>query len=128
MQGASTTLVGAFRTYLARPPLRVALAAAAALASSVLWYLNSPAAVEVAQAEEANDGGIIATVHRCGVDLSVEVYEDDSLVIITVFDHRFRIWLSGDDCQNGIRVPLSVPLGRRMLTDGSTGRLLIPSP
>jgi hypothetical protein len=92
--------------------------------AAILWYMNSPA-VEVVHAEAIPDGAVTATVSSCGGDLGVEVYEDDSLVAITAFDHRFRIRFSGGGCQDVIQVPLSVPLGGRMLIDGPTGRALV---
>jgi len=87
----------------------------------ILWYLNSPAVVEVADAEVVPNDGVTAIVNSCGAELSVDVYEDDSLVVIEVLDHRFRIRFYGDDCQDAIQVPLSVALGDRFLIDGSTG-------
>ncbi|MPZ54044.1 MAG: hypothetical protein GEU79_15150 [Acidimicrobiia bacterium] len=95
-------------------------------ALAAILYLNSPAVVEVADTEMAsNDRVVTAIVNSCGAGLSVEVYEDDSLVKITVFDHRFRLRFGGDDCQDVVQPRLSVPLGRRMLIDGSTGRALV---
>jgi hypothetical protein len=89
--------------------------------AAILWYLNSPAVVEVADAEVDLNDGITAIVASCGGELSVDVYEDDSLVRIKVLDHRFRIRFSGSDCQDAVRMPLSVPLGHRLLIDDSTG-------
>jgi hypothetical protein len=83
--------------------------------------LNSSALVEVADAEVVLNDGVTAIVNSCGGELSVDVYEDDHLVRITVLDHRFRIRFYGNDCQDAIRVPLSVPLGDRLLIDDSTG-------
>lgn len=88
----------------------------------LFWWLNSPAAVEVVEAEVVPEGGITATVNSCGGELGVDVYEDDSLVLIEVVDHRFRIGLSNRDCQDVIRIPLSVPLGARMLVDRATSQ------
>jgi len=102
-----------------RRSIDVALIVLAALAA-ILWYLNSPSVVEVVEAEVVQNDGLNAIVNSCGADLSVEVYEDDHLVVLGVFDHRFRIRLYGNDCQDAIHVPLSVPLGERMLIDGST--------
>ena len=106
---------------LKRRSIEVALIVLAALAA-ILLYLNSPAVVDVADAEVVPNDGVTAIVNSCSAELSVEVYEDDHLVVIEVLDHRFRIRFYGNDCQNAIRVPLSVPLGDRMLIDGSTGR------
>lgn len=111
-----------------RRSLQVVLVVVAALAA-ILWYLNSPAVVRVADAEVGPIDDITAIVNSCGPELSVDVYEDDLLVAIRVFDHRFRIRFDGNDCQDVIQVPLSVPLGGRMLVDGSNGRsLLVPGP
>lgn len=100
------------------------LVAVIALAG-LIWYLNSPAAVGVADAEVGGDG-ITAIVNSCGAELTVDVYEDDSLVVITVLDHRFRVRLYGNDCQDAIHIPLSVPLGNRLLIDGSADGRQIP--
>jgi hypothetical protein len=102
----------------------VAIVGIAFLVAAV-WFLNSPAILEVAEAEVGPNDGITATVNSCQAELSIDVYEDDSLVVIRVFDHRFRVRFSGGDCQDAIQVPLSVPLGGRMLVDGSTDRALI---
>lgn len=89
--------------------------------ATLVWFVNAPAAVEVADAEVA-DGNLMAFVNSCGGDLSVDVYDDDSLVRVRVLDHRFRIRFGGGDCQDGIQIPLSVPLGNRILIDDATGR------
>jgi len=81
--------------------------------------------MEVAEAEVSPNDGITAIVKSCQAELFIDVYEDDSQVVIRAFDHRFRVRFSGGDCQDVIQVPLSVPLGGRMLIDGSTGRALI---
>lgn len=88
--------------------------------AALLWWLNSSASVEVAEAEKVLERGITAIVKSCGGELGVDVYEDDSLVLIEVVDHRFRIRFSGDACQDVIRIPLSVPLGNRALVDRVT--------
>jgi hypothetical protein len=87
--------------------------------SAITWYLNSPSLVEVAEAQVAN-GGLTAVVNSCGAELTVDVYEDDSLVVIRALDHRFRLSWSVQGCQDLVPVPLSVPLGNRTLIDGST--------
>lgn len=102
-----------------RRSIAVALTVLAALAA-ILWFLNSPAVVDVAAAEVVRDDGVTAIVNSCGGKLSVDVYEDDSLVVIKVLDHRFRIRFDGNDCQDAIRIPLTVPLGDRWLIDDST--------
>lgn len=89
--------------------------------AGILWYLNSPASVRVADAEVGPDDGITAIVNSCGAELSVDVYEDDHLVVIEVLDHRFRLRLYGNDCQDAIHIPLSAPLGDRSLIDDSAG-------
>jgi len=110
---------------LKRRSAQVTLVVVAALAA-VLWYLNSPAVVRVAEAEVDPNDGITAVVNSCGAELTVDVYEDDSLVVITVLDHRFRLRLSGNDCQDVIHIPLSVPLGNRLLMDGSAAGRQVP--
>jgi hypothetical protein len=104
----------------------VVLVVLAALAA-ILWYLNSPAVVRVADAVVGPNEGI-TIVNSCGAELSVDVDEDDHLVVIEVLDHRFRLRLYGNDCQDGIHIPLSVPLGNRLLIDGSAGRQVPVSP
>lgn len=85
-----------------------------------LWWLNSPAAVEIATAEMVPEGGITAMVNSCGGDLNVDVYEDDSLVLVKVVDHRTSIRFSTDNCRDVIHISLTVPLGNRMLVDRAT--------
>ena len=92
-----------------------------ALIGGIVWFLNSPAPVEVAGAEMVDDS-LTAFVNSCGGDLTVDVYEDDSLVRVRVLDHRFRFMLGGDDCQDGVLIPLSVPLGNRTLVDDATSQ------
>jgi len=106
--------------YPKRPSHAVALIAVAV--AVLFWWLNSPTAVAVVEAEVAPEGGITAIVNSCGGELGVDVYEDDSLVFIEVLDHRFRAGLSNRDCQDVIRIPLSVPLGARMLVDRVTSQ------
>lgn len=89
------------------------------LVAGIVWFVNSPAAVEVDAAETVDDN-LTAIVNSCGGDLTVDVYQDDSLVRIRVLDHRFRIRLGGGDCQDGVPIPLSVPLGDRLLVDDAT--------
>lgn len=101
-------------------PVVIGLVVLAVLAAAV-WYLNSPAPVEVADAEVSADGSLTAIVNSCRGDLTIDVDEDDSLVRIRVFDHRFRVRFSGDDCQDVVDVPLSVPLGDRGLIDAFFG-------
>lgn len=102
--------------------LLVAIVGVVVLAiAGVVWFLNSPAPVEVAEAEVVDDD-LTAIVNSCGGDLTVDVHEDDSLVLVRVLDHRFRLRFSGNDCQDGVQIPLSVPLGQRNLVDDSSGR------
>lgn len=89
--------------------------------AGVVWFVNSPAPVEVAEAEVIDDS-LTAIVNSCGGDLTVDVYEDDNLVRVRVLDHRFRIRFSGNDCQDGVPIPLSVPLGQRTLVDDATAQ------
>lgn len=117
-----TTAIDSFRgTKPLKRPSNASALIVAALAAG-LWWLNSPAGVELAEAEIASEGGIDAIVNSCGGELSVDVYEDDSLVLIEVVDHRFRIRLPDGHCQDVIHIPLSVPLGRRMLVDRVTSQ------
>lgn len=64
------------KTFLNRRSSQMTLVAVIALAG-LLWYLNSPAAVSVADAEVGGDD-ITAIVNSCGAELTVEAYEDDS--------------------------------------------------
>ncbi len=89
--------------------------------AGIVWFVNSPAPVVVAEAEVVDDD-LTAIVNSCGGDLTVDVYEDDSLVRVRVLDHRFRLRLSGNDCQDGVPIPLSVPLGERILVDDATSQ------
>lgn len=91
-----------------------------ALIGGIVWFLNSPAPVDVAEAEVVDDD-LTAIVNSCGGDLAVDVHEDDSLVRVRVLDHRFRLRFAGNDCQDGVQIPLSVPLGQRNLIDDSSG-------
>lgn len=91
-----------------------------ALIGGFVWFLNSPAPVDVAEAEVVDDD-LTAIVNSCGGDLTVDVHEDDSLVRVRVLDHRFRLRFAGNDCQDGVQIPLSVPLGQRNLIDDSSG-------
>ncbi|HEX6220301.1 MAG TPA: hypothetical protein VF115_04340 [Acidimicrobiia bacterium] len=102
--------------------LLVAIVGVVVLAiAGVVWFLNSPAPVEVAEAEVVDDD-LTAIVNSCGGDLTVDVHEDDGLVLVRVLDHRFRLRFSGNDCQDGVQIPLGVPLGQRNLVDDSSGR------
>lgn len=85
-----------------------------------LWWLNSPAVVEIATAEIMPEGGITAMVNSCGGELSVDVDEDDSLVLVEVVDHRTSIRFSTDNCRDVIHITLTVALGNRMLVDRAT--------
>lgn len=89
--------------------------------AGLFWFLNSPAAVRIAEAELIDDR-LTAIVSSCGGELTLDVYEDDGLVLVRVLDHRFRFRLSGNACQDRVPIPLSVPLGQRDLVDESTGR------
>ena len=123
MEGVPTTIdtESSHRTQSRkRRSIEVTLIVLAALAA-ILWYLNSPAVAKVAYAEVVPNDGVTAIVNSCGAEFSVDVYEDDSVVVIEVLDHRFRIRFYGNDCQDAIQVPLSIALGGRLLIDGSTG-------
>lgn len=92
-----------------------------------LWWLSSPALVEIAMAQMAPESGINATVNSCGDELGLEVYEDDNLVLVEVVDHRIPSRFSTANCRNVIHLPLTVPLGNRMLVDRSTTQPVPPS-
>jgi hypothetical protein len=81
--------------------------------------------VEIASASLDSGGNVTAVVDTCGYDLSISVDEIDSLVSIEVFDNQFRMRFNSGDCRRVIRIPLSGPLGGRLLIDGSTGRTLL---
>lgn len=124
--GKSTDIDPSERTEPPKQHPNVLIVIVLAALGAIVWYLNSPAIVEVADVEMvSNESVVTATVNTCGGDLSVDVYEVDSLVSTTVFDHRFRLKFGGNDCQDVIQERLSVPLGGRMLVDGSTGRALV---
>jgi len=99
----------------------VVTAVVIALLAAFVWFLNSPVPLEVADAGLGPDGVVELGVMSCHGVLSVDVYEDDSVVRVRVFDHRFRVRLAEPACMDIVSVRLREPLGDRLLIDASTG-------
>lgn len=76
-------------------------------------------AVEIHGAQLLPDGRLVANLNVCNAgENAVQVSESDGEVLVTA---RTDGPVVGDDCSDGIGVPLSSRLGDRELVDGTTG-------
>lgn len=76
-------------------------------------------AVEIHGAQLLPDGRLVANLNVCNAgENTVQVSESDSEVQVTA---RTDGPIVGDECSDGIAVPLSSRLGDRELVDGTTG-------
>lgn len=76
-------------------------------------------AVEINGAQLLPDGRLVANLNVCNAgENTVQVSESDGEVLVTA---RTDGPVAGDECSDGIAVPLNDPLGDRELVDGTTG-------